>query len=135
MPLLLTLLLAFDLSSLQSEPNLEKRSALALKNADAAVTAVRDASQKGDDAALMAALDEVRASVDAAVKSLSDSGVNPRKSKYYKQGEQSLRQLLRRLDGLLQTVSAVDQDAIKPVRAHVSDTHDKLIAAIMARKK
>ena len=132
---LLTLLLAFDLASVGNEPNLEKRSELAMKNADSAVTAVRDAAQKGDDAALKSALDELRASVDLAVASLEKSGVKPRGSRYYKKAEQAAGQLLRRLNGLLQSVSVVDQEAIKPEQVHVSEIHDRLLGDIMGKKK
>jgi glutamyl-tRNA reductase len=131
---LLTFLLALDLASLEREPNLEKRSELAMKMADTAVTAVRDATQKADDPALKAALDEVRASIDAAVSSLEKSGVKPRNSKYYKKAELAAGQLLRRLDGLLRSVSVVDQEAIQPVRDHISEVHDKLLADIMRKK-
>ena len=134
LPLLL-LFQVFDLDAVRKEPNLEKRSELALKNADTAVTAMRDAAQKGDDAALKSAIDELKASVDLANESLEKSGTNPRKSRYYKRAEQLSGQLLRRLDGLLQTASVFDQEKIKPVRDYVSDVHDNLLMAIMEKKR
>ena len=132
---LLALLLAFDLASARNEPNVEKRSDLAIKNADLAVTAAREAAQKGDDVALHAALDEVRGSVDLAVESLGQSTTNPRKSRFYKKAELAVGQILRRLDGLLQSAGAFEQDVIKPAREYISEQHDKLIGDIMGKGK
>jgi hypothetical protein len=133
--LLLSSLSAFDLDAVRKEPNAEKRSELAMKNADTALSAVRDAAQKGDDAALKLALDELRESVDLAQQSLQASNTNPRKSRFYKRAEQSAGQLLRRFESLLQTVSVVDQEIIKAGRDHVSDIHDQLLTDIMEKKK
>ena len=136
LPLLLFFLTGgFDLELARKEPNLEKRSELAMKNADTAVNAVRDATQKGDDGALKTALAEVTSSVDMAQESLVKSGVTPRNSRYYKRAEQAAGQLLRRLNGLLQSVSVVDQESIKAVRDHVSEVHDQLLMDIMEKKK
>jgi hypothetical protein len=135
MPWLLVAALAFDLSAARTEPNLEKRSDLALKNADAAVTALRDAAPKGDDAKLASGLAEVRESVDFSYQSLKDSRTDPRRSRYFKSAELATRQLARRLESLVRDSSAVDQEAIQPLQRYVTEVHDKLLDDIMARKK
>lgn len=127
--------LAFDLATARNEPNLEKRCELALKNADQAVTAARDAYKDGEFSKVKSALAEVGESVDLAYQSLVNSGKDPRGSRYYKRAELDTRQLLRRLDGLRETMSVVDQDVIDPVRMQISDIHDKLLTAIMTKKK
>ncbi len=135
MTYLLTLLLALDLTTARNEPNLEKRSELAMKNADTALTSLRDAAQKGDDAMLKAAMDEVRDSVNMALLSLEQSKANPRRSSSYKKAEMTTEQLVRRLDSILQTLSIVDQEAIKPLRVHVADAHEQILTEIMKKKK
>jgi hypothetical protein len=126
---------AFDLTAALNEPNLEKRSDVALKNADIALTAARDAYNTGNDEKCRAALEEVRESVNLSYQSLVDSGKNPRGSRYYKRAEQANRQLLRRLDALRQNMSVVDRELVDAVRARVMEVHDKLLTAIMAKKK
>jgi hypothetical protein len=127
-------LLALDLTAVRSEPNLEKRSDLALKHADAAVSAARDAYKAGEFEGLKSRLEEVRESVDLSFKSLADSGKNPRRANSYKRAEQATRQLVRRLDGLRDTMSLVDREALDPVRARVAEVHDQLLTAIMRKK-
>jgi hypothetical protein len=130
---LLILSLAFDLASIKLEPNLERRSELALMNASAAMDAARDAS--ADDAKLKAALQELRDSVDLAYQSLVDSGKSARRNpKFFKKAELKTRELMRRLEGLAQAVDADDRVFVESVRDRVSKVHDDLIQDIMQKK-
>ena len=97
---ILMLTLAFDLATIKSEPNLEKRSELALTNANAALDSARDAYNKGDLDRTETNLHEVLDSVDLAYQSLSDTGKDPRKDRFFKQAELKTRALLRRAGGL-----------------------------------
>ena len=63
---ILLLTLAFDLATIKSEPNLEKRSELALTNANTALDSARDAYNKGDLDRTETNLNEVLDSVDLA---------------------------------------------------------------------
>jgi hypothetical protein len=128
-------LLALDLSTIRSEPNLEKRSELALDYANTALDTARDAFAAGEDPKASASLDEVRESVDLSWHSLSDTGKYARDNKYFKRAEVKTRELLRRLDGLRGTVAAEDQAAVENLRAHVADIHDELIKGIMGKRK
>jgi len=128
-------MLVFDLSLARQEPNLDKRSDLALKNAAAALDTVRDAYQAGDLEKVKAALAEVGESVEFSNESLEATGKNPRGAAAYKRAEIATRQLLRRIDGLRQIMSAVDRDVLDPVQQKVDSVHDQLIQAIMAKKK
>jgi len=75
-----------------AEPNLEKRSKLALDNADAAYQAARTAYDAGDTAKSTAELDEVKESVEVAYASLEGTGKDPRKSpKWFKKAEMETR--------------------------------------------
>jgi hypothetical protein len=136
MLLLLTLMLALDLTGIKSEPKLEKRSQLALQFADSALDSARDLYKKGDLDACRAALGDVEAGVQLSYDSLIATGKDPRRnSKPFKDAEKSTRQILRRLDSLSDLMSALDRGAVEPVQRTVSDVHDKLIIGIMGKKK
>jgi hypothetical protein len=136
MLLLLTLMLALDLTGIKSEPKLEKRSQLALQFADSALDSARDLYKKGDLDACRAALGDVEAGVQLSYDSLIATGKDPRRnSKPFKDAEKSTRQILRRLDSLSDLMSALDRGAVEPVQRTVSDIHDKLIIGIMGKKK
>jgi hypothetical protein len=129
-------LLAIDLAGVKSEPKLEKRSELALRYADSALDAARDAYKQGDVDASRAALGEVEAGVQLSYDSLMATGKDARRnSKPFKDAEKATRQILRRLDGLSDLMSAFDRAAVEPVHRTVSDIHDKLITGIMGKKK
>jgi hypothetical protein len=132
---ILMLALAFDLASVKSEPNLEKRSELALMNANTALDSARDAYGQGDLDKTQANLDEVRDSVDLAYQALSDTGKDPRKDRFFKRAELKTRELLRRLEGLDQTMSFADRGIVDKVRDRVSEIHDNLLKGIMSKKK
>lgn len=129
------LLLAFDLSTVVREPRLDRRSDLALQYADKAVTAARVAYQEGRWQQTQEALEQVRAAVDLSYTSLMATGKNPRKdSAPFKRAEKATRDLLRRLAGLRDQMSAVDHEVVDPVIASVTEIHDHLLTGIMTGK-
>jgi hypothetical protein len=132
---ILVLTLAFDLATIKSEPNLEKRSDLALTYANTALDSARDAYIKGDLDRTETNLNEVLDSVDLAYQALSDTGKDPRKDRFFKQAELRTRALLRRLEGLGQTMSAADRGIVERVRNEVSEIHDNLLTGIMSKRK
>lgn len=133
---LVTLLLsAFDLGSIRTEPNLERRSELALDYANAALDQARDSYSIGDLTKTQASLDEVRESVDLAYQSLEETGKDPRRSSKFKRAELKTRELLRRLEGLKQTVNFEDRALVEKVRDRVAEIHDSLLKGIMSKKK
>ena len=128
-------LVVFDLGLARQEPNLEKRSDLALKNASAALDAARDFYQAGNLDETKTALEEFGESVDLSHASLEATGKNPRGAGSYKRAEIATRQLLRRLDGLRQIMSAIDRDVLDPAQAKAAAVHEKLIQDIMGKKR
>ncbi len=127
---------AADLDAIGREPNLEKRSKLALDNALDALKSARAAYNKGDDAAVATFASEVRASVDLADKSLKDTGKNPRRSpKYFKQAEIATRDLLRRLDAFQQEMSYADRSMLDGLRTRIQQVHDDLLMGLMEGKR
>lgn len=125
-----------DLGAARAEPNLEKRSKLALDNAQAALQAARRAYDQGDNAAAAAALEEVRQSVDLAHDSLSQTGKNPRgHPKYFKQAEIATRDLLRKLETFQQEMSYLDRPMVDAVKTRVQQVHDDLLMGLMEGRR
>jgi hypothetical protein len=132
----LLLALAVDLAGVKSEPNLEKRSELALNYANTALDAARDSYNQGDYDKTKTELEEVQQSVDLAYQSLSDTGKDPRRDpKFFKRAELRTRELLRRLEGLGETVSVADRSMVEKVRDRVSEVHDSLINGVLTKRK
>ena len=134
--LLALLLLAFaDIAAVKSEPDVERRSELALASADKEMDAARLAYNGGDEKAEQLALGEVRELVDVSYDALEHSNRAPRKSKYYKNAELKLRALLRRLNSFRDQVSFEGREPVEAVIKRVSDVHDQVLAAIMSKRK
>jgi len=125
-----------DLGAAKAEPNPEKRSKLALDNAQAALHAARAAYNQGDNAAAAAALGEMRQSVDLAYDSLEQTGKNPRSHpKYFKQAEISTRDLLRRMETFQQEMSYLDRPLVDGAKARVQKVHDDLLMGLMEGRR
>jgi hypothetical protein len=133
---ILALLIAFaDLTAVKAETDLNKRSELALTNADQQIDAARQAYSAGDDKALHAALDEIVESVDLSYDSLQETHKAPRKSKYYKRAELKVQAMLRRLASFRDEVTYDARPPLETVYKKLSDVHDHLLADIMSKKK
>ncbi len=125
-----------DLTAARAEQNLEKRSKLALQNASSALKTARAAYNKGDDAQVASAVNEVQESVDLAYDSLKQTGKNPRSHpKYFKQAEIDTRDLLRRLDSFQQEMSYLDRPMLDKVKARIQQVHDDLLMGLMEGKR
>lgn len=129
-------MLAFaDIAEVKAEPDLNRRSELALMNADAKIDEARQAYQAGDEAAQQAAIQEVAESVTICYESLEKTRSEPRKSKYYKRAELKVSALMRRLSGFRDEVSFDFRPNVETVLKRLSDIHDELLSDIMSRKK
>lgn len=129
-------MLAFaDIAEVKSEPDLNRRSELALMNADEKIDAARQAYQAGDEGAELAAIQEVAESVAICYESLEKTRSEPRKSKYYKRAELKVSALMRRLSGFRDEVSFDFRPNVEAVLKRLSDIHDELLSDIMSRKK
>ena len=125
-----------DLDQVRAEPNLEKRSKLALDNASTALKDAREAYNAGDLTAAAAKVDEIEQSVGLAFTSLVQTGKNPRKSpRWFKQAEVETRQLGRRLEDFQQQMSFSDRTILDKARAKVQQVHDDLLTGLMEGKK
>jgi len=133
---ILLLTLAFDLTSVKSEPNLERRSELALDHANVSLDAARDDYNAGDVGKTQTELEEMCDSVDLAYEALSNTGKDPHKDpKFFKRAELRTNELLRRLESLAPGMSGLDRSTLENVRARISAVHDNLLKGIMTKKK
>ena len=124
------------LPEIKAEPNLGKRSALALDNAFNALTQARDAYTKGENAQVETFSKEIQESVELAETSLHETGKNPRKSpKWFKRAESSTRDLLRRLDSFQQSMDLADRPMLDTVKAKVQQVHDDLLLGVLEGKQ
>ena len=124
-----------DLKQAMAEPNLEKRSKLALDNASAAYQSARSAYDSGENEKVSAAAVEIIESVDLAYTSLMKTGKDPRKSpKWFKQAEIETRTLLRRIETFQQQMNFTDRDLLDKTKAKVQQVHDDLLVGLMEGK-
>jgi hypothetical protein len=124
-----------DLRAALAEPDLGKRSKLALDNAEAALQAARAAYEQGEIQKTGAALKEARESVVLAYQSLFDTHKNPRKSpRWFKSAELETRNLQRRLDTFDHDMGYDDRPMLKPLREKVVEVHDSLLLGLMEGK-
>ena len=128
-------LLQADLKRALAEPNLEKRSGIALDNALAALKLARAAYYAGKNDEVVQDTAEVQESVELAAKSLADSGKNPRRSSWYKKAEISTRDLARRLQDFQDEMSFTDRPLLDKVKTRVKEVHEKLLLEVMEGKK
>jgi len=121
-----------DLKAAMAEPDLEKRSGLALDNAFDALKAARKAYAKDDAGQVAALAGEIGDSVDLAQTSLEQTGENPRRHpKWFKKAEIATRDLLRRLDTFQQEMNYVDRPLLDKLKAHILTVHDELLLGLM----
>jgi hypothetical protein len=127
---------AADLKQAMAENNLEKRSALALENAHAALKETREAYRKGENDAVTAGIEEIGQSVDLAYNSLTQTGKDPRRNpRWFKKAEIETRDLDRRLDAFQQEMSYTDRPQLDKLRAKVQQVHDDLLMGLMEGKR
>ncbi len=124
-----------DDARVKAEPNLEKRSRLALDEAEAGVKEAKEAYHKGDLKTAQKQIEEVARYTELAFESLKKTGKNPRRSpKYFKQAEIRSRDLLRRLDALAQDMDAADRSLVEPAKERIRKVNEEILSGIMGKK-
>jgi hypothetical protein len=132
----LAIFLAFaDIASVKTETDPNRRSELALVNAEEKIDEARQAYQAGNEGAEDAAIQEVAESVTLCYASLEQAHGEPRKSRYYKHAELKVSAMMRRLSGFRDEVGLELRPRVEAALKKLSDIHDQLISDIMSRKK
>ena len=124
------------LDEARAEPNLEKRSALAMDNAVAALREARMAYNVGDLGRTSAKAKEIEESVDLAYASLEKTGKDPRRSpRWFKHAEIRSNELLRSLATFEHDMSFDDRAILEKTKERVQQVHDSLLAGLMGGKR
>ena len=129
---------ALDLASVQQEPNREKRNQLASRSCApySALDTARTASQANDLDKTRASLDEVGDAVSLAYDSLKQTGKEARRDpKFFKRTELATRQILRRIEGMAESMNFEDRSLLEKLRDRVAAIHENLLQDIMAKKE
>jgi hypothetical protein len=121
-----------DLKTAMAEPDLGKRSKLALDNANAALKSAREAYNNDQKEQLSAAVNEIVDSVNLASESLKATGKNPRKSpKWFKQAEIATRDLLKKMETLQHDMSFDERGVLDKAKTRTQEVHDELLLGLM----
>lgn len=129
-------LAAADAARVMAEPNLEKRSRLALAEAETALNDAKTAYEANNLDLTAANLNAVAAMVELAHESLLATNKIPRKSpKHFKHAEITARSLVRRLDAFENAMSAADRELVPPIHKRVAAVGDSLLESLMEKKR
>jgi hypothetical protein len=125
-----------SLEQVRAEPNLEKRSVLAMDNAAAALKEARAAYNAGDTAKAADKVKEIEESVDVAYAALEKTGKDPRRSpKWFKHAEIQSNELLRSIEAFEHDMSLDDRAILEKTKEKVQQVHDDLLAGLMGGKR
>jgi hypothetical protein len=124
-----------SLDEVRQQVPLERRSDLALDLAFRRLADARTLTSGGESAKTFAALEEVAAATELALKSLRETGKRASKlARYFKRGELRTREFLRRLDGLIPALPFDDRAAGRKYRERVQAVHEDFLLGIMSGK-
>jgi hypothetical protein len=124
------------LDEVRAEPNPEKRSALAMDNAVAALKELRAAYNAADLQKAMAKAQEIEESVDLAYASLEKTGKDPRRSpRWFKHAEIESNELLRSIETMEHDMSFEDRSILEKAKQRVQQVHDDLLTGLMGGKR
>jgi hypothetical protein len=124
-----------DIAAVKAEPNLERRSQLAIDEAESSLAAAKESYAEGDLNAFRQQVGEVGEFAELSYTSLEKTGKRARRSpKWFKRAEQRLLVLIRKVDSLEKDVSVQDRELVSAIKKRVSDVHDSLLHDIMTKK-
>ena len=125
-----------ELQKARSQPDPVKRARLALAIAEHAAFRASEACPSGDYEACNFLLDELQASLELTQDSLDRSGIDPNRSpRHFKDAEIRTRKILRQLEAFRPHLHPEDRSHFESVLRRVSEINDKLLSAIMTRRK
>ena len=124
-----------DIGAVKSEADPNRRSELALANADEKFDDARTADRDGNEKVETAAIDEMLESAELCYASLEQAPGEPRKNRAYKRAELRVSTLIRRMRDFRDQASPEFRQRIEAALAKLSDIHDKLLSDIMSKKK
>ncbi|HZS50673.1 MAG TPA: hypothetical protein VFA54_07425 [Bryobacterales bacterium] len=125
-----------NLQAIAAEPNLVKRARLALQRGDRDTNQAGQACKDGDYDSCNAELNHVREDVELADRSLKETGIDPARSpRHFKEAELHIRKILRSIEAVRAYLRPEDLDHFDTIYQRISEIDDRLVAAILSRKK
>jgi methyl-accepting chemotaxis protein len=107
-----------------------------MEYANSALDAARTSYQANELDKTRASLDEVGEAVSLAYSSLKQTGKEARRDpKFFKRTELAIRQMLRRIEGMSESMNFEDRALVEKLRDRVTAIHEDLLQDIMAKKK
>ena len=125
-----------SLDEARAEPNLERRSVLAVDNAVGALKELRAAYNANDLGKVKDKAREVEDSVDLAYESLQKTGKDPRRSpRWFKHAEIATSELLRSMETMQHDMGVEDRPILDETKQKVQQVHDNLLTGLMGGKR
>lgn len=129
-------MLAMDLSAIRAEPNLERRAHQALEHAAECFNEAKTAYAAGQVERTGAQLQELQDSVEVAYRALDQTGKDPRRHSHpFKMAETETHDLLRRMEGLENTMDLDDRKLMDGPKAKVREVHDEWLNGIISGRR
>jgi hypothetical protein len=124
-----------DIAAVKAEPNLERRSQLALDEAESRVGTAKQTYEEGKLQEFRQAVTEIGDLAELSYSSLEETGKRARRNpKWFKRAEQKLLVLIRKVDSLEKDVSIEDRQFVSSVKNRVNEVHDNVLHDIMTKK-
>jgi hypothetical protein len=125
-----------DLKQAMAEPNLEKRSKLALDQAESTLQEAREAYHNGELDRVKGLVADVGQAVDLALTSLRATNKDPRRSpKWFKRAELETRDLNRKIESFSHEMSYNDRGLLENLHTKVQQVHEDLLMGLMEGKR
>ena len=127
---------AADLDAVKREPDLQKRSDMAL---DAAMESLKLARALPDEGGSITDLekdmDSMIEAVELSLKSLRETGRKPnRLTRYYKRGELKTREMQKHLENLIKALAFDSRPPAEKAQARLNVLHDEFLFGVMSGK-
>jgi len=127
---------AADLDAVKKEPDLLKRSEMALEVAADALKHARELPAEGGSVSdLQKDMDTLVQGVELSLQALHDTGKHPNKlSKYYKKGELRTREMIKHLENLSQAIAFDNRPPAEKAHDRLVVLHDEYLFGVMSGK-
>lgn len=127
---------ADPLAVISAEREPEKRYWKALEFAIATVNTARQKYEAGNLDEFRSSLILVEKSVQLSDKTLRSTGKDPAKNpKHFKRAEQRIREIVKKLAGLEDTVAVDDRATVRPIRENLQKLQEEMVMDIVGRRK
>ena len=124
-----------ELSAIEREIDLERRSRLALEYARARVDSIVEAYVEAEPERAQEILADIVTAIEISQEALAETGKHPRaKPKHFKRAEIETRKLVRDLEGAKKKLTYDERQDLDPTIARIEEINQELLMGIMQKK-